>query len=277
MTSLKRKSQSSERFRHWAFTWNNYTESDLEEVKSVECTHLVVGEEVGESGTPHLQGQISFATVKSLKSLKKLWPKVHWEPTKDLEASITYCSKEGKVFSKGEKKEQGKRSDLSAAYAAFKGGKQLFDWAMEAEPSYQALKVFELLSRKAKPSDGPRTVKWFYGPTGTGKSREAHEAGAHFMSREGAFWSAYDGQEIVCLDDLRPGDLSRGHLLKILDRYPFEISIKGTTAPWRAKTIYITTPLSPTAFWSGMRGDDEADQVGQLLRRINEIREFTAS
>lgn len=278
MTSSEKKKveKTDKRFRHWAFTWNNYTDADYEAVKAWDAKHLVVGKEVGDSGTPHLQGQVSWPTVKSLKQLHKAWPKIHWEPTKDVDASIAYCSKSGDVFSKGEKTTQGERSDLKQAYAAHKAGKRLYEWAMEEEPGLQALKVFELLSRKKAARAGPRTVKWFHGPTGTGKSKEAHDAGAHFMSKDGAFMSAYDGQTIVCLDDLRPKDMSRGHLLKLLDRYPYEISIKGTTFPWNAETIYITTPLSPTAFWSGMTGDDEADSVAQLLRRITEVREFAA-
>jgi len=91
----------TKRSRSWAFTLNNYTDEELEACKAWECKHLVFGKEVSSTGTPHLQGNVVFSTLKSLAQLKKLNGRAHWTQTIALEASIEYCEKDGDVFEKG--------------------------------------------------------------------------------------------------------------------------------------------------------------------------------
>ncbi len=64
--------------KHWCFTHNNYTEEDIKEWKDIfrqgKLDALVFQTEVGELGTPHLQGCLSFKTKgrpKGLHSSKK--------------------------------------------------------------------------------------------------------------------------------------------------------------------------------------------------------------
>ena len=69
--------------RKWVFTLNNYTEADIERIKGVlkadACYYAVVGKEVGESGTPHLQGFVHFkARIRLTAPCKKLHDKAHW-------------------------------------------------------------------------------------------------------------------------------------------------------------------------------------------------------
>ena len=49
--------------KKWAFTYNNYTEneySSIIEVLKEKCDVAIVGKEIAESGTPHLQGYCEF-------------------------------------------------------------------------------------------------------------------------------------------------------------------------------------------------------------------------
>lgn len=67
----------------WIFTINNYTDDEVaffrDRIDGV--TRLVVSKEIGEAGTPHLQGYVTFKKAKRLSALKKIVPRAHWEPS----------------------------------------------------------------------------------------------------------------------------------------------------------------------------------------------------
>lgn len=53
--------------KSWVFTLNNYTQEQINKLKQLECSKvplIVFQSEVGESGTPHLQGVIKFDTKR---------------------------------------------------------------------------------------------------------------------------------------------------------------------------------------------------------------------
>jgi len=61
--------------KRWCFTLNNYSESDEAELIQKCCAisaKYVVGREVGESGTPHLQGYIEFKSAVAFGAVKTL-------------------------------------------------------------------------------------------------------------------------------------------------------------------------------------------------------------
>ena len=78
----------------WCFTLNNWTQLEFEEICSIvpeNCKLCFIASEVGESGTPHLQGYIEFKTKKRPKSIFKN-NKIHWEAAKgDRESNDEYC------------------------------------------------------------------------------------------------------------------------------------------------------------------------------------------
>ena len=85
----------------WFFTLNNYTNEHIHRlVAMADDWFYVVGKEVGESGTPHLQGTIWHKQgVKfDMKTMSKLIPNSHLERVMYFENSIGYCLKEGKVL-----------------------------------------------------------------------------------------------------------------------------------------------------------------------------------
>lgn len=67
------------------FTLNNYSEDDINMFKRWaelgEVSMIRISKEIGESGTPHLQGRVIFKRAYRLKQLKKLHEAVHWEAT----------------------------------------------------------------------------------------------------------------------------------------------------------------------------------------------------
>lgn len=87
--------------KNWCFTFNNYTEKDIKDIESVfgsNCDKFIVGKEIGEQGTHHLQGYISL-TKKGRPMELGLSKRIHWEKCKGSEQQNSdYCSKEGNVI-----------------------------------------------------------------------------------------------------------------------------------------------------------------------------------
>lgn len=99
---------SSARSRAWCFTLNNYSIDDtIFFSDTLDTEKYVFQEEVGKSGTPHLQGVVYFKNARTFSQMKQLHSGAHWEHTKSIKDSFRYCSDPkkrapgGKVFAKG--------------------------------------------------------------------------------------------------------------------------------------------------------------------------------
>lgn len=151
------------RVRAWCFTLNNWTVDEFEYLKTVLTEgpdKLVIGREVGESGTPHLQGYVRFVNKQTLSGLKKLNARAHWEPAKGTpEQNLKYCTKEDKeAFKRGfEKKKTFKDAMREKVLKKY----DEVIW----KPWQQG--ILDLIK---EPADD-RTINWVYEPEGnTGKT-----------------------------------------------------------------------------------------------------------
>lgn len=96
--NTKTKTQANQ-CKKWCFTLNNYTKNEyLDILDTLESKKIdyIIGEEIGEQGTPHLQGYIESPKKIRWTELK-LTNKIHWEVARgSRDKNIIYCSKEGK-------------------------------------------------------------------------------------------------------------------------------------------------------------------------------------
>lgn len=98
--------------KKWCFTYNNYEESEIGEDGSIilrfkeKCNVFIIGLEIGDSGTPHMQGYCEFKEkLRPIESLK-LNDKIHWEKARgSREENERYCSKENVLIKYGFPKE----------------------------------------------------------------------------------------------------------------------------------------------------------------------------
>lgn len=90
--------------KRWIFTLNNHTKDEVDLIVPIfenKCCLFVIGNEVGELGTPHLQGYCEFNTKVRPKSVV-VNDRLHWEKARgNRDSNITYCSKEKVLVSKG--------------------------------------------------------------------------------------------------------------------------------------------------------------------------------
>lgn len=137
----------------------------------------------------------------------------------------------------------------------------------------------ELLENKRR-LEAPK-VYWFYGETGTGKTKEAVRIGEeefggdYWISNSGDDWyDGYRGQKCVILDDIRATNWKFNNMLRLTDRYRLRVPVKGSFVQWLPETIIITAPGTPEEVYSNHSTGETFDGIEQLLRRITEIREF---
>lgn len=272
------------RTRSFVFTLNNYTHDELALLESLGSgipsngiKFLLWGEEVGPTtGTPHLQGMVEFAGARRLNAVRLLLGgRVFLEQRRGtFQESAQYCRKGGVTREFGvEPQGAGHRSDLDMAKSILEAGGGLRSVAASV-PSYQALRYAQLALCYLEPgrSTKPR-VFWFWGRSGLGKSRKAvamaGAAGEEPFILSGSRWfDGYDAHKFAILDDFRPEILPFAFFLRLLDRYPVRVEIKGGSRQWLAETIVVTSVLSPRQCVP--QGEDGV----QLCRRIDVEEEF---
>ncbi len=95
VNSSKKTERGNSRSRSWCFTHNNYTKKDIQTylTQLSQAFLYIFQEEIGEDGTPHLQGVIKWKHQRYFNAMRKLQPKAHWTMTRDLQYSINYCNK----------------------------------------------------------------------------------------------------------------------------------------------------------------------------------------
>ena len=128
-----------------------------------------------------------------------------------------------------------------------------------------------------KPRKWKPLVFWITGPSGSGKSKLAYEIGEELFEdnvywKDGEkWWDGYDGHECVIIDDFRGNNMKFNYLLKVLDRYPMRVEVKGGYRQLKAKIIMITTIFDLSHIYS--ESVLEGEPIRQLERR--EIRNST--
>jgi len=285
--------------KNWCFTLNNYTDEDIAQLKrffETMCVYGIFETEVGEQGTPHIQG------VFQLKQKRRLNPviacmHVHHPPHLEImqggiRQAAAYCRKdfdkpgyEGVMHEYGTQVVAGKQTSTCLP-EALELHPNLNEF-MDAEPElYCRFRngLRDIYARRATDVDKPvPQVFWFYGETGTGKSRQAHALMDTYEPHDR--WTApisldwfdgYCGQKCVLFDDFRKEYIRAKYgfagLLRLLDRYPLNVNIRNSNpVPWVPEVIIITCNKDPTGCfaWTDNSGEThEREDIGQLIRRI---------
>lgn len=263
-----------------------------DDVRDPECaTYHVYGREVcPTTKRKHLQGYIRFTNAKSKSAIQALLgvPGCHLEPRKGTEREASdYCKKDGDYFERGECQDAapGKRTDLESARAHLGGSSPSVGELIDLGYNYQVLRYAEkyLVYRgpARDPNADPPNIRWYYGETGTGKSRTAGLEAAECAdlvyrctgpAAKGSrwWWDGYDGHRSVIIDDFRPTWCGLSFLLNLLDRYGMRVEAKGGSRQFLAKNIWVTSPKHPETYFH-----EAGEDLEQLLRRITIIKEFT--
>ena len=262
------------KYRAFVFTINNWTEEDLNAVKELECEYCITGAEIGENGTPHLQGYVYFKFQRTFNSVSKMLPRAHLAAAKGTaHQNWLYCTKQETIWEYGQQPKQGKRNDLQYVVKRIDEGATMEQITREAT-SIQSVRAAEMVMKYLeRPRDWKPEVLWFYGGAGKGKSREAIKIlggiGNYYRILNGKWFDGYDKHDNVLWDDFDDEEISWKRLLVLLDRYDVRVETKGGTRQFLARKIIITSTNHPTTYYRMINED-----MAQLTRRIDEIRHF---
>lgn len=266
--------QTMSKCRSYCFTLNNYTEIELNALKSVpleqnNIRYLCFGQEIAPTtGTPHLQGFLYLTNPRTMVALHRLpgfgraaFIRANGTPQQNRDYCIKGDEEGGpekvldeNFFEYGSFPSQGARNDLQQAALDFVESGYSMSRLANTKPDIfikfhngfrqmAALQFQDQRNWKTK-------ILWLYGPTGTGKSRTAADLSTHGVSLyykdpTNKWWDGYTNQPVAVVDDYRQDMCTFATLLRLFDRYPMPLEVKGGSIQCRFKWIIITCPKRP--------------------------------
>lgn len=277
--------------KNWCGTVNNYTEEDKQNLEKAwtdkHLSYLIYAEEVGASGTPHLQVYLSLVKRERLSWLKnQINNTAHWEAMRGSPKQASdYCKKPStdpsKIHEFGQLPEtpssKGGESTASKWHEIHGLAKQADTTTfLELYPreSFLHLRNFQSLVEAYRPK--PMALAemrhwWYIGNPGTGKSRTARHLfpDAYIKPTSTKWWPSYAGEREVIIDDLGK---DHAYVLEWLknwaDHYPFVAENKGGhTGMIRPHSIIVTSNYH----WNELTTDI---QLRQAISRRFTIKRF---
>lgn len=278
------------RFRNWCFTL--FTDEEPYPTPCIDSLKFVVcqPEICPTTGKRHVQGYACFRAPVSMATAKsRLYPsrpELHLEWARgSAKENIEYCTKEAsrepgaEPYTFGDAPiRQGDRTDIKSLREAIlenPSSSALDLWNEGIVRNYNMFKLAErVIELKANESNhrDPPEVRWYHGPPGSGKTRAALDEfpDAWISSGSLRWFQGYTGQSTAIIDDHRPSHCEFGFLLRLLDRYPVTVELKGSSRRWTPKVIIVTAPSDPSTLYHYKT----AENLAQLERRIHEIRRY---
>lgn len=261
-----------------------------------------------ENKKPHCHVVIAFASSKMFKTILKTMKSqnYHIEPLRNFTAAVEYALKDNPndKLEYGTPLKQGLRTDLNQVLQECNFNVKTI---MEKYPDkyvhhgrgidkicethnddlstmdWLGLEQDENGDFKDKPYK-PTAVHWFYGPTGSGKTRlvkkiigDKVKSGEikiseitiiNKFSQSGfAIGAIKPNSKIVVLDEFRGSSVKFSELLQIINGE--KIEIKGSSIYLHVEEIFITSCFAPEDCYKNMNG---TDSIKQLYRRLTDLK-----
>jgi len=175
--------------------------------------------------------------------------------------SRNYCKKDGDFKEWGTPPQPGKRNDLEVYMEAIRENPETKEITLMEQHSTVMAKYpafankYKLLSRKLTNlpwDDEEPPNEWHYGPPGVGKSRPFQEMDDIYTKMPNKWWTGYDGQDLVLIEDLEPSHHVLGYYIKIwTDHYVFNACVHFGMVRIRPKRVIITSNFHPSEIFHG--------------------------
>lgn len=264
----------------FAFTLFDYTLSDIKRICVSDYKYVVIGYETcPTTKKKHIQGFINLRSRIRFKAAKTLLgERAHIERARGSDSdNRKYCTKGGDYIEDGSPQQQGQRNDLANCAQAIAKGFSLKRVAEEFPTQYiryeRGIRAYRDIICPPPERSTKTIVSVCVGKPGTGKSHFCREqtlkSGEEtYYKPRGDWWDGYRQQPNVVIDDFY-GWIKYDELLKICDKYPYRVPVKGSFEVFNSTRIYITSN-SYVSDWYKFEGFEQ----DAILRRLNDYLYF---
>lgn len=205
------------------------------------------------------------------------------------EKAAEYCMKDASCvtdefgnkarYEYGKIEPQGKRNDLVDLLVEVSEGSSLKEVAKKYPATYvrnyRGIDNYKSLMTESRNWEMYVEIVW--GDSGVGKTRyvvsKELETGL-YIKPEGQWWDGYNGEEAVLIDDCvwsgicvteqKVAGIPISEWLKIMDRYPYKVPVKGGYREFVSKRIYFTSMYDPVKF-------EQSPGVKRRLSRVSKL------
>jgi len=290
------------RVRGFCGVLNNWSVVEREKLMNIfsdnrgKFKYIIFAPEVAPTtGTPHLQSYFALTNAMTMKAFQKFITNYQGFDSRwsfqcakgDALANRVYCMKSdtdtpnAEFFEFGAvPKGQGTRSDLDGVQELVMAGASMREIAAT---NFAAVVKYSKGIQYARSllADQPRLERtqgmWFFGDTGTGKSRFAHRfakvfpKGGYVKNGGNKWFCGYEQGQVIIVDDYRPNkELSFSMLLQLADYNDMILESKGGSfgigpCPY----IIITSPVDIKTAFAHLDFVSEGN-IAQALRRFKE-------
>lgn len=267
---------SATRTRSWVFTLNNPPREDLPNdwYQAGDVVFVTWQLERSASGTPHLQGYFVTKEVNGNKPTptwvkNNINGKMHFQARKGThQQAVDYANKEstrvrgpwtlGEWLDQTTQREQlGERrvkttltdvkDDIDKGATEQELWGKHFGSMLRYKNSFRDYRMSTQMGQRVQPY-----VIVLWGEPGCGKTMKAQQladtnGGAYWWaSHNGVWFDGYDpiAHKVVVFDDFK-GNLPYALLLRLLDRYPLQVEVKGSMTAFNPDLIIITSNDDP--------------------------------
>lgn len=261
--------------KNWCLTINNPTPKDYECFKKDATVFKYWGYayEVGDLGTPHLQGFVSLVKKSRMAAASQLFPRARLVMMRgSFGQNELYCAKQSILTTFGVaplESAQRQKIDWQKAKDLMKAGN--FD---ELEPDIfiryyaTARRIAKDYMVKPMPLEAVCGM-WIWGEPGAGKTHAVvHAYPERYIKPINKWWDGYQMEEVVHLDEVSPSHSGwiDAYLKKWADKWPCDAEVKGGALQIRPKKLIVTSNYSIDQMgW-------DAVTTSAIKRRFTEIK-----
>jgi len=288
MTQEVARESPKGQLKYWVFTWCNPTMTPVEFIEKLTERNdfryvSFQGERAPTTNMYHYQGYLELTRKVRFTALKKIHDAISWQGRRGTQQQAIAYTQKADTRADGpyesgvpSANDQGQRTDIQIAVALVRehGLRALVD--QHPEMFIRGHRGFTAYAAYYPPKKPVPEVILIQGKAGKGKSRVFWdtylESGDWWATPIGdSLWfDCYDQQKYVLIDDFdgRSAKFPLTSLLRLLDRYPLQVPVKGSHAWWVPEKIYITTNIHPNDWYDYT---NRREHYNALVRRISRV------